>query len=398
MDLSAYLSLAIILDKPNGQIRLVDNSAYPAGVAVTLKGNFTSIVQPDGISVGNTNFASPDVSWNGAALTQATYELRTNTVGGFQKGGYSITYTVKAPGYDDTTIIKTFNLNYQQPTAVITANLNNFLPNLSVQDSTLYAMSGFNLVGITDVWSAVINNVNGTVQNISGSGLTFSLAYTGLFYDANFNVTLNSTVSWTLINPDNWVTIIDSLSITQSFDSETPPSLVTLLGYMTFLKAQVDAAKCDCNTYPALLANYLLAMAVYTHLRYRGCNADYAGLSSYVYQLQKIFNNNVTPAVVHTDLPIPAYDWGCGGAGTVSWNNITGKPTTVIIQWTVGDAGFPANGATSITDARLVGFNVWILRNEIQELRYTKALGSGTINFNVALTTGEQVYIQSVPL
>src|ERR1700680_694556 len=115
MDLSQYVNFSVVLDKTNGQIRLVDNSVYPGGVTPTIKGNFTSIVQPDGLSVGNINFSAPDVSWNGSALTGATYELRLNIANQFQKGGYSITYVVKAPGYDDTTLVKTFTLNYTRP-------------------------------------------------------------------------------------------------------------------------------------------------------------------------------------------------------------------------------------------------------------------------------------------
>lgn len=399
MDLSAYISFAIVMDKPNGVIRLVDTSNYPPSVNVLVKGCFTAITQPDLITVGNSNFASPDIQWNGTSLPPVTYELRPNTSGGFQTGGYSITYQVQAAGYSPTTLIKTFNLNYTKPVAVIISNFDNFTPKLTVQDGTAYAQSGFNLVSVAETWSGVINSVAGTPQNISGSGPIFDLAYLGNYYDASFSVSLSSVFTYTLVAPANWVTIIDSFSLSQVFDSETPPTLVLLLSYLTFLKAQMDAAECDCNTYPTLFARYIKAQAIYSHLKYRGCNNDLAGLSSYVYQLQKIFNNNITPPVNHTLVPIPSYDWGCGGSGgSVAWNNITGKPATVIIQWTVGDAGFPGNGATQLTDSRLSGYNVLILRNNIQEENYTKPLAGSTITFNNALSTEETIYCQSIPL
>lgn len=387
----------------NGTLTLIDTSNYPGGVPVLVKGCFTVITEPDGISVGNSNFSAPDIQWGGSGLNPANYELRLNTAGSFQTGGYLITYQVQAAGYNPTILTKTFNLAYQRPTPVILPNFDNFTPNLSVSDGTNYTQSGFNLVSLNQTWSALIDSVNGTNQTIGGTGSTFSLAYGGVLYDANYSVSLSSVVTWTLAaNP--WVTLIDTITLAaQSFDAETPPSMVTLLSYATFMLAQLNAAICDCNTYPTYLANYLLYMSIYTHLGDRGCNSDFAGLSAYVYQLQAIANNNITPPVAHTDLPIPAYDFNCGGGGggSTAWTAITGKPATVIIQWTVGTTGstIPNNaGQNSITDARLEGFNVLILRNYAQELNYTKTLGSGTITFGNSFTQGEVIYIQSIPL
>lgn len=398
-DLSAYIAINAALDNSTGTpvIRITDVSNYPTGVAAQIAGNVTALAQPDGIVVGNDDFSDPDIYWSGSALVVVTYQLRLNSVQQFQKGGYSITYVVKCPGYDDTTLIQTFNFSYTKPTVVIGNNFDIFTPQLTVSDNTNYDVSGLSLVSVTESWSALINNVNGTNQNISGTGLVFNLNYLGLFYDANYEVTLAAVATWS-IDTAPWVTLLAQVQLTQSFDSETPPSLSSLLSSLTFLKAQMDAAFCDCNTYPRLFANYLLAQAIYSHLKYRGCAGDFAGLYTYVIQLQKIFNNNVTPTPNHTNLPIPPYDFGCGGAGSISWNDITGKPATVIIEWTVGQVGFPGDGATTITDARLVGYNVLILKNNIQELGFTKPLNSDTITLNTALITDDVMYVQSIPL
>lgn len=398
MDLSAYINFAIVMNT-NGTLVLVDNSNYPAGISPVIKGCFTAILQPDGISVGNSNFSAPDIQWTGSGLNPANYELRLNTAGSFQKGGYSITYQVQAPGYTPTTLIKTFNLAYQRPTLVILPSFNNFTPNLSVSDGSVYAQSGMNLASVTRAWSALIDSVNGTSQTITSSASTFDLAYLGSYYDANYSVSLTSIVTWNLSGTNAWVALVDTIILAaQSFDSETPPSILALLGYATFLLAQVQSSLCDCNTYPILLARYLQYMAVYTHLKDRGCANDFAGLDSYVYLLQKIANNGVTPPVMHTDLPIPAYDFGCGGSGSVEWNNILNKPSTVIITWTVGDAGFPGNGANVLTDTRLAGYRTLVLRNNIQELNYTKNLADDFLTFANAFSTGEVIYCQSIPL
>lgn len=398
-NLSAYINFNAALDNSTGTpvIRITDVSNYPAGVAAQIAGNITALVQPDGISVGNSNFSSPDIHFVGSALTVAVYPMRLNTIGQFQKGGYLITYVVQCPGYDETTLTKTFNVSYTKPTLVIGNNFDIFTPVLTVSDNTTYSQSGLTLVGVDDEWSALINNVNGTNQNISGTGLVFDLNYLGLYYDANYAVTLQSIATWA-VSANPWVTLLAQVQLTQSFDSETPPSISSLRSSLAFLKAQQDAAFCDCNTYPRLHDQWLSADAIYFELKDRGCANDFAGLYLYVIQLQKIFNNGVTPTPAHTNMPIPAYDFGCAAAGSISWNDITGKPSTVIIEWTVGQIGFPGDGATAITDSRLIGYNVLILKNNIQELGFTKVLSSDTINLTTPLITDDVMYVQSIPL
>lgn len=399
-DLGAFVQFICVLDTSGTSpvIRLTDVSNYPGGVANQISGNFTAIVQPDKISIGNSNFGTPDIHWTGSGLSVASYALRLNTISQFQTGGYSITYQVNCPGYTNTVLTKTFNLSYTKPTVVIGSNFDVFSPKLTVTDNTVYSQANLNIASVADTWTAVVNSVNGSTQSIGGSGLTFDLNVAGVYYDAQYTITLTSIATWVIPAPGSFVTLIAPFTLTQVFDTETPPSLVSLLSSLTFLKAQMDAAICDCNTYPTLKDNYFMAGTVYQHLKNRGCNSDFSGLSSYVYQLQKIFNNNVTPPVAHTNLPIPAYDFGCATAGSISWSSITGKPTTTIIQWTVGQVGFPGAGTNSLNDVRLAGFAVLIMRNNEQELNFTKALASQSILFNTPFSASEQIYVQTIPI
>ena len=398
-DLSQFISINAALDNSTGTpvIRITDVSNYPVGVAPTIAGCVESILQPDGISVGNSNFAAPDIYYTGGGLTVASYPLRLNTISQFQTGSYQIQYVVQAPGYSDTVLTQSFNVSYAAPTPVIGNNFDIFTPVLTVSDNTLYSQPNLTLVSVLDTWAVVINSVNGTIKSVGGTGLTFDLNYNGNYYDANYAVTMTAVATWT-IPGSAWVTLLGKITLTQSFDSETPPSYNSLLISLDALKAKVDANQSNCNTYPALQASYLNAGVMLYHFQARGCANDLSGLISYVLQLQKIFNNNVTPTPAHTNLPIPAYSFNCAGIGGTSWSSITGKPSTVIIEWTVGQNGYPPAGSNTLTDARLVGFNVLVLRSYTLYLNWSKPLNSGVLTFNDALTPGEVIYVQSIPL
>src|SRR6185295_20400928 len=97
----------------------------------------------------------------------------------FQRGGsgYIVIYTVRAPGYDDTVLTKTFSLSYTPPALVVTNNFDIFTPDLSAQDSTTYTQSNLDLISVTRQWTADIITVSGTTQTISGAAQTIDLAY-----------------------------------------------------------------------------------------------------------------------------------------------------------------------------------------------------------------------------
>jgi hypothetical protein len=410
-DLSQYISIATILDKSQSTPTwtIVDNSNYPPGVAQTISGILT-ITQPDGITIANSNFGAPNIFWSGSALTPANLELRLDNAGSFQRSGsgYVIIYTVQAPGFTNTVLTKTFTLNYTPPPLVVTSNFDIFTPALSVQDSTNYTQKGLSYVSTTRAWTAAIISVLGTTQNLTGSGATMDLAYLGSYYDSVYNIGLTVFPQWT-IQGASFVTIIDDLATAATFYAQIPPTLTALLASLTTLKSQVDAAICDCNNYQILLARYNLASSIYAQLIYRGQSNSLAGLSTYVYQLQKIFNNNVTPTYVNTNGVIPAYNWG-GGAGSVSWSSITGKPSTLLVEWLVGAGGFPGVGATTYTDARLVNIpaaQVQVFRNGLPQFAsnpgdgntyFTKITANNFLTFSVALGASEEIIILVLPL
>lgn len=400
-----------MLDKsqPTPIFKLIDSGSYPMGVTPTITGYFV-ITQPDSISVQVGSFASPSIYWDSGALVQPTTELRLNTANTFQSGVYIISYYIKALGYDDTTLTKEFNLCYTPAIQTIVKAFDLFTPDLSVTDATTYGQSGMTLSSITRIWSGTIISVEGTNQNISGSGVDFDLGYLGDYYDSRYDVELTSNPQYVLSSPDDWVTLIDELVISKTYYAEIPPTLGNLLNSLTELKYSIDTCicgkNCGCTECQLTKSNYTLAVSIYTHLVERGRIDDVSGLSLYVLQLQKIFNNCVTPTYVNTNEVIPAYDWGGGGGGSTAWDDITGKPSTANIQWTVGALGFPGNGATTLTDARLANIpvaRVLVFRNNA--LQFSSNQGNGntyftkvstaadTITFSAALFTGEEIVV-----
>lgn len=403
-DLSAYINInAVLTNTGSGAtIKIIDSSAYPGGVAATLSG-ILSITQPDGMSYVNSNFAAPDIFFSGGSLVPAIVGLHLATNQRFQNGGYSITYTVRAPGFTDTVLTKTFVLNYTAPIPVITPAFDNFTPHLSVLDATNWGVPGLTFISLTDTWAGVIRSVTGTNQAITGGpGTTFDLAFSGNYYDSAYDINLTSVVTWQVPGSSPWVTLVDTFAPPQeTFFAEIPPTLAQLLTMLSVLKSQLDAGLNNGQPYINLLQQYTFAVSIYTHLIDRGQSSQLAGLSTYVYQLQMIFNNGVTPAYTNTNLIIPAYVWGAG-AGSATWASISGKPSTVQIVWTVGQGGFPGNGATALSDARLANIpstSIVALRGGLPDTAWTKAsTAATTITFTNAFSTGEPVFVLVLPL
>lgn len=412
-DLSSVISITVLLDKsqPTPLFRVIDNSNYPAGVAISIAGILT-VTQPDNITVANTNFSTPNIFWSGSALVPADLELRLDNTSSFQRGGtgYTIVYTVRAPGYTDTVLTKVFPLSYVPPTMVITNNFDIFTPDLSVQDSTVYVQTNVDFISVNRAWSADIITVTGTTQTITGTGQTLDLNYLGSYYDSRYDVSLTIAPQWKLQGAYNFVTLIDDLADDITLYAQIPPTLAELQTSLATLKSQLDAAVCDCNTASILLARYNLANSIYSQLVDRGQSGSLAGLDTYVYQLLKIFNNDVNPTYVNTNAVIPAYDWNTGGSGSVAWTNITGKPSSITVEWLVGSGGFPGPGATTYTNANFVNVpvsRVYVFRNAFAQFNsnpgdgdtyYTKNLADNFITFSSPLDAGDKIIVLILPL
>jgi hypothetical protein len=395
-NLDAYIDFSVRLEKsPTASAMvLTDPDNYPAGVDTTLVGYFV-ITQPDTITVEG-NFITPDIEWNGSALTTATKELRLRATGGFQQGTYTIEYHIEAAGYDETVLTKTFTLSYNSPTLTVTDNFDVFTPDLSVTDDTVYTQSGITFDSVTRAWEATIISVEGTNQDINASTQTFTLSYLGSFYDSQYDVSLTSAANYTLSAPSDWVTIEDEQEFAETYYAFIPPTLIELLEMLTEYKAEVDAGSCICGSGCAsncdtLIQTYSLAVSIYTHIVERGREGVVEGLDEYVIQLKKLLNNCVNVAYENTNEQIPPYDWG------------TSNSTFAFLKQMIvgsGVGGAPADGATTYADVLLIGQRVIVILDSLMlgtgladRVSYTFDSATGTITWNAPLITGQLIII-----
>ena len=396
-NLSAYINFSAILSKDlnSSSLILSDPDDYPVGVDVNLKGYFV-ITQPDGITITG-NYLTPDIEWSGSQLTVATKELRLRSTGGFQQGTYTIVYNIVAPGYDETTLEKTFDLSYTSPTLVVTDNFDVFTPSLTVTDDTDYIQANMTLDSVVRSWEATIISVEGTNQDIAGALQTFDLSYLGSYYDSRYDVSLTSTITYTLNSPDDWVQVVDQEEYEHTYYAFIPPSIIDLLELLTTYKATVDAANCICGSgcvdnCTTLKNTYSLAVSIYTHIVERGRAGQVAGLDDYVIQLQKLLSNCVTPIYTNTDDAISAYDWGSSTSGSFTFFK------QMIVGSGVNNA--PAVGDTVYTDALLVSKQVQVFLDSLlmgnnlsDRLTITFNSGTGAITWNTPLQDSQLISI-----
>lgn len=405
-DLSQYIAFAVVLNKGQGSIVITDTGTYPAGIAPQLTGWF-NVTQPDGLSVGGSA-TSPNVIWISGRLTQGVFTLRLDNANGFQKGAYIVTYIVRVPGFDDTVLTRTAILFYTPPVLTMSDSLDEFTPDLQVEDTTDYDQANWNTVSTTRAWSVVINSVSGSAQTIAGSSNPFDMNYQGGYYDALYVITLTAMPSYQS-QAATWLTIIDQIVLTQNMQAQIPPTIAQLQTGLSALKNTLDATLPSSVNYATIFKNYNLANSLFDNLLRLGQSGQLAGLDAYVWQLQKIFNNNVNPTYVNTNTAIPAFDWGGGSGGSVAWGNITGKPSSILAEGIVG-SGFLVGGASQYIDDRLFGVasaQVLLFRNTVAQddsnlgdgnSYITKNPGDNFITFQPFLTNGERIKISIAPM
>ena len=379
MDLSAYLNFSIVLDYASGELRLTDTSTYPGGVRDLVSGKVV-ILQPDQLTTAGS---FSDVTWDGTALTVAQKELRLSTKGKPQNGTYRITYTVN-DGTDDTELTKEFTLSYTRPTLVLTKAFDVFTPNLSIIDSTDYAINE-TIQGVEREWTATV----GSVGEVGGTAQVLDLAKSGSYYDAAYIITLISTVEYDI---NNWVKLFDNPSKTVEYTANTPPTLAEL---------REDLAAMKSYKVNELNEDYIAASSIFQNLIDRGKNQDLDGLDEYITELQKYLNNNITPSYTNTNEVIPAYDWGSAGAGVVVWDDVLSKPPSNHVAFKVGDTGYPSSGNT-YQSAAIAGKQVLVFRGGVVQRPsnpgdggsyYEKTLPSDTVTFYPAFYTGDEIQI-----
>lgn len=276
-----------------------------------------AITQPDGYTrTGDIN--SPDINAAGGSYS---YTLRLDSQGGVQRGAYTIKFTAAAPGYLSTDFTRTFQFTYQPVSLVMTEEFDVFTPDLSYKDDTVYAVSNYNNGAVTRAWSAV-STPTGT---ITGTAQTLSLEFGGEFYDANYAITLTSSVLYTH-QTLSWLTVQETIAKTVNTYAQTPPSPTQLVTYIHSLKVLWDEAVNKCQEQESLKEQFELAQSLFRHIIDRIIIQETDGIYEDIRDLVRVLNNNQIPAYTPTNQPIDPYDISMFAPGA-AWGNIIGTIT-----------------------------------------------------------------------
>lgn len=303
-------------------LRLTDTSTN--GLTSTRVAAFT-VTQPD-LYTRPGNILAPDMT---AGVTTFSLPLRLDSMGLPQCGTYTIIMTVRNAGYDDTDFTRSWISQYVPVTLVVADNFDVFTPNLSVRDNTTYSVSNFNSGPLTRAWS-VTSTPTGT---ITGSGVNLSLISGGSYYDANYSVSLTSSLLYTH-QVYTWFTVDETVNKTYNTYAQTPPVLLDLVEAISALKKSLDDAVDKCLEHEQLKEDFEFAQTLFVHIIDKVKVGDLAGIYKDLKDLIAVLNGYNIPAYTPTNLPIPPYDFSQYFPGAV-WGSITGSLYSQTDLWTV---------------------------------------------------------------
>jgi hypothetical protein len=303
-------------------LRITDTSTH--GLIATRVASF-DITQPD-LYTREGNILAPDMA---AGATTFSIALRLDSNGLPQVGTYRIVMTVRNAGYDDTEATREWISTYVPVNLVITENFDVFTPNLSVRDNTTYAVSNFNSGPLTRSWS-ITSVPTGT---ITGSGVTQSLLYNGNYYDANYTLSLTSSLLYTH-QVYTWFTVNETVSKTVNTYAQTPSTLVQLVTDISALKLSVDNAINSGNEFYRQQADFEYAQTLFVHIIDKIKVNNTANIYKDLKDLIAVLNNYQIPVYTPTNQPITAYDLSAYFPGAV-WGNVTGTLSAQTDLWNV---------------------------------------------------------------
>lgn len=284
-----------------------------------------SITQPDGYTrIGDIN--SPDILAAGGTFS---IPLRLSSTGGVQCGEYIIKYTVVAEGYDDTGFTRMFIMNYKPASINIVADFDVFTPKLVCRDETIYQASGFNISGLTRSW-AVVSQPTGV---IGGSGVEIDLIHNDRYYDASYNITLSSSMTYAS-QTYPWLIITETISRSIIEYAQTPPPINELVASISALKLAYDEAVNTCSEEEYLREQLKFAQTLFTHIIDKVRTGDLANIYVDLKDLIVTLNNNQIPPYVATNSVIPAYDLSAYFPGA-AWGNIVGNIELQTDLWNI---------------------------------------------------------------
>lgn len=287
-------------------------TAPPAG----LVGIF-EIIQPDGyVRTGDIN--SPDIPSAGSSFS---FVLTLDASGQVQRGSYSIKYTAAAPSYLSTDFTRTFQFQYAPVSLVMTEQFDVFTPKLEYIDSTAYQVSNYNNTAVTRAWTAA-STPTGT---ITGSTATFDVKYTNQYWDANYTITLTSSLVYTH-QTYAWLTVEETITKTVSTYAETPATISQITSLIVLLKNTLESQVDTVSEFAQTREDFTYAQSLFGHIIYRIRLNNTTGIYRDLKDLVAVLRNYQIPTYVPLNAPIGPYDLTPLYPGA-AWGNITGTIT-----------------------------------------------------------------------
>lgn len=363
-------------------LNLTDTSTN--GLTATRVAAF-DITQPD-LYTRTGNILSPDMP---AGSNTFSIALRLDSNGLPQCGTYTIVMKVRNIGYDDTNFTRSWVSQYVPVTINIGENFDVFTPNLSVRDNTSYSVSNYNSSSLTRAWS-VTSTPTGT---LTGSDVTLSLIFGGNYYDANYAVSLTSSILYTH-QVYNWFTINETSSKSINTYAETPPVVSEIVGDISDLKLALDQAINSCQTYDNIKADFEYAQTLFLHImdKVKVNNMDniYVDLKD----LLAVLNNYQIPAYTPTNLPIGPYDINSFFPGAI-WGAITGVislQTDLVnyIATQIAATKFAANVGNGVATSYAITHN---LNSTDIEVEIVEVSSGETVYANIVRTSANVVTV-----
>lgn len=370
---------------------LTDTTTYPVGAI----GIYT-ITQPDGY-VRTGNFASPDVTSSGGTFSEL---LRLSSTGGIQNGQYTVKYEIQTTDLVISTFTRTWQMGYDAVTLNMREEFDVFTPQLRYYDDTVYSVANWNNGAVTRSWTGV-STPTGTK---TGSGLYLDMIHTGNYYDANYTITLSSSLLYTHQVYSSWLTVQETVSRTVTTYAETPPTVTALIGLIVQLKNSLESKIDTVNEFNQTRQDFEYAQSLFEHIVRRIQVNDLSGIYRDLKDLIAVLRNYQIPTYVPLNAPILPYNLGSILYGAV-WGNLTGTITnqTDLVNYIasqIGGQSYKENVGDGSNTSFVVTHNlnsddlfveIWDNTSKEQvftDVSYTTA-NSITVSFASAPTAGQ---------
>jgi hypothetical protein len=275
------------------------------------------IIQPDGyVRTGNIN--SPDIPSAGSSFS---YTLMLDSTGQVQRGSYTIKYTAAAPGYLSTDFTRTFQFQYLPVTLNLNEQFDVFTPKLEYIDSTNYQVANYNNTAVTRSWTAV-STPTGT---ITGSTATFDVKFSNQYWDANYVITLTSSLVYTH-QTYAWLTVEETITKSVNTYAETPATLAQITSLIVLLKNTLESQVDTVSEFAQTREDFTYAQSLFEHIIYRIRLNNTTSIYRDLKDLIAVLRNYQIPTYVPLNAPIGPYNLTPLYPGA-AWGNITGTIT-----------------------------------------------------------------------